>query len=167
MIGTAMAIGIATAAKIGTDLIGGKIASKASKDAAKLQTAAVDRASGILDTTFSPYVNKGREAIGTLGRLTAAPAGSRYAAADPTLPRQAPPMAGGRQAPPGAPNVGQARPRMSLGGMAPGPSGQRSGGGGGVPPGMVLLEAPDGSGVRPVPEREAERFISMGARRVG
>lgn len=158
MIGTAMALGIGLAASAGTQIVGAKIASNASKKAAKDQTAAVDRASGILDDTFSPYVNKGREVIGTLGRLTAAPAGSRFAAPDPTLPRQMAPTAGTRPRM-GAPNVGQAQPRVTLGGMAPGPSGPRHGG-------MVLMEAPDGSGVRPVPAEQVERFLAAGARRV-
>lgn len=163
MIGTALAIGLTmAAASAGTQVVGAKIASNASKKAAKDQTTAVDRASGILDDTFSPYVNKGREVIGTLGRLTAAPRGARFAAPDPTLPRQAATAPASRPRPAGAPNVGQAQPRMTLGGLAPGPSGPPRGGGGG----MVLLEAPDGSGVRPVPADQAERFIAAGARRV-
>ena len=153
MIGTGLALGIGLAASAGTQLVGAKIASNASKNAAKDQVRAVDRASGILDETFSPYVNKGREVIGTLGRLTAAPRGARYAAPDPTMPRQAPQPA--RPRPAGAMPTGQARPRVTLGGLAP-----RGG------DGMVLMEAPDGSGVRPVPANQVERFLAAGARRV-
>lgn len=140
MVGTALAIGLGLASSAATQVAGAKIASSASKKAAKQQTQAVDRAQGIVTNTLSPYVNKGREAISTLGRLTAAPAGSRYAAPDPTRPpAPQPPMA-------------QPRPMM-LGGM--------SAGGGDD---LVTVQSPDGGSTRQMPRQQAQQYVSRGAR---
>lgn len=148
-------MGVATGIAIGSliassaaQAYGAHKAASASKDAAKLQTAAADRASKIYDDTYQPYLNKGRESISTLGRLTAAPAGSRYAAPDPTRPPQS--------APP-APRPGMSGPPRP----APGTLGSMAPSGPGAPPGMVMIEARDGSGVRPVPEAQAQRFLSQ------
>lgn len=138
MVGTALAIGMGISAA--TQLAGAKIASNASKKAAGQQTQAVDRAQGIVTNTLSPYVNKGREAISTLGRLTAAPAGSRYAAPDPTRPP--------------APQPPMAAPRpMTMGGLSPG---------GGED--LVTVQSPDGSSTRQMPRQQAQQYVSRGAR---
>jgi hypothetical protein len=160
---TIAGLGISTA----TQLYGAKKASSASRDAAKLQSASVDRAKKTLDDTWGPYVNQGRQALGTLGRLTTPGPGARYAAPDQTggPPPGAPPPARARGP---LPASGTAMPRgATLGGLAgppPGPQGPPPDGGGGQ---MVMMEAPDGSGVRPVPASQVERLLQMGARRVG
>lgn len=150
MVGTMLGLGM-LAASAGSQLIGAKMASNASKDAAKIQTQAADQAQKRYDASmktttdlYQPYLTAGRTAASTLGRLVTPGAGARYAAADPTQPKP--------QAPAGPP---RAVPR-TLGGMAP-----RAGGGGG---GMVMVEAPDGSGVRPVPADQVDRFVSAGGR---
>jgi hypothetical protein len=136
--------------------VGAHKAASAAKDVAKMQTDAADKASAINDDVYAPYVRAGRSTLSTLSRLTTPGAGARYAAADPTLPAPQPgPMAGGRPRPQGAPTTGSAMPRGTLGAMAR-PQAPR----------MVMMEAPDGSGVRPVPESEVARFEQAGAKRV-
>jgi hypothetical protein len=151
-----------------TQVIGAKKASNAAKDVAKIQTEAADKASGINDQVYSPYLRQGRSAASTMSRLTTPSAGARYASPDMTQPPapQPGPMPGGRPRPAGAPNMGGARPRGTLGAMAQGggaPQGGPPQGGGGQ---MVMMEAPDGSGARPVPADQVDRFLQAGARRV-
>lgn len=168
MVGTALAIGLGLAGlatKTATDIYGAKKASSAAKDAAKIQTDAADKAQRQYDDVFSPYLNAGRTATSTLGRLVSAPPGARFAAPDPTQARQP-------QPPPD-----RAIPRRSMGG------GARAGMGGdgsmpndGMPPRMlgrmarpaapemVMMEA-DGE-TRPVPLDQVARFEQAGARRV-
>jgi hypothetical protein len=176
-------MGIATGLLVGgaivkgvTSAIGAHKQANAAKDAAKMQTDAADKAAGINDSIYKPYVQQASSVRGTLGRLTTPGGGARYAAADPGAPPQAPPSMGNgaRVPPPGAPRSGPAVPR-TLGGMvnkqmpggmqAPGgPPQQPMPGGGG---GMALIEAPDGSGVRPVPIDQVDRFVKAGGKRVG
>jgi hypothetical protein len=161
---TAIGLGIA-AASTATQVYGAKKAAGASKQAAKDQTAATDRASGMLDQVWGPYVNAGRQSISAVSRLTTPPAGSRYAAPDPTMGPRPP------QAPPsrprgGMPQTGTAVPR-TLGGLAQG--GMAPGGPGGPPPAQpmfVQMRAPNGE-IERVPAHLEERFAQMGATRVG
>lgn len=166
--------GLAT--KAVTGVVAAKKAGNAAKDVGAIQTAASDRgradvtaAKSRSDALMQPYVTAARTAQSSLGRLVTPGPGARFAAPDPGAapPSQAaPPMVGGgRPQPPGAPTTGQAAPR-SLGGIvrrgAPAQAPQGPAGG------MVLLEANDGSGARPVPASEAERFMATGNfRRVG
>lgn len=182
MIATATGLAIAgMAASAGSQLYGAKKASDASKKAGDLQSQAADRAQGnfdkakaTTDAIYQPYLTQGRAAASTLGRLVTPGTGARYAAPDPTQPPAPPPQPpmSGRPMPPGAPTSGPAVPR-TLGSMAPPPQGpppqgppqQPQGQPGG---GMVMLEANDGSGARPVPASQAQRFLATGNfRRVG
>jgi hypothetical protein len=163
MTGVAIA-GLATS--VAGQVIGAKKAGNAAKDVAQMQTAAADRgradmtgAKAKTDALYQPYVTAGRTAATSLGRLVTPGPGARFAAADPTQARPAPapppaPMPGGRLRPPNAPPGGPAVPR---GGPPQGPDG-----------GMVMLEANDGSGARPVPAAQAQRILATGKfRRVG
>jgi len=175
---TATALAIAgMAASTGAQVYGAKKASDASKDAAKLQTAAADEAQRRLDVShkasddvYAPYLSAGRSATSTLGRLVTPGPGARYASPGPAQPAPAPaptdravprqvPMGrgarGGLGGGAGAPNEGMAPPR-TFGSMVP-----RGGGN------VVMIEAPDGSGVRPVPADQAQRFLDAGGRQVG
>ncbi|MGH9371852.1 MAG: hypothetical protein ACRD15_10015, partial [Vicinamibacterales bacterium] len=103
-------MGLATGLVIGglaanavTQVVGAKMASKASKGAAQDQMRATDQARRVIDETWSPYVNYGRGALSTLGRLTSAPPGARFAASDPTLP----PTSNRRPMPAARPRVGR------------------------------------------------------------
>lgn len=177
-IGTALAIGmgVAAAANTGAQIYGAKQAGKASKQAAAAQTKAADQNGRIVDEMLMPYANAGRAAASTLGRLTAAPPGSRFAAPDPTM------------GPPPAQNTGQ-RPmdlgkRGTLGGFVKTAQAlqggadprevmaQRRGTIGGLKPpapggggGMVAMRSPDGE-VREVPAEAAEHYMRLGATRV-
>lgn len=175
VVGTALAIGLAVSAgaTAASSIYSAHKQSEASKQAAKIQTDAADKSQGVLDNLYSPYLNTGRTAASTLGRLTTPGPGARYAAPDPT---QAPPpgntavprfgaMAQGAAGMAAQLNGGSMRKPMTLGGMMP----QQQGSGGGAPqapPGMVLIEAPNGGGTRPVPAEQADRYIAMGGRRV-
>jgi len=182
-IGTGLAIGIAAAASAGSQIYAAKTASKAAKDAAKIQTQGADRAMGAVDSALGPWVRKGRETASTLGRLTAAPPGSRFAAPDPTMaPPAQGPSTGARPMPQGGTIRGLAQPRggpmntWSPGGNSPPqrqppqlppgmpgvPSLPPSGGGAE----MIMLRAPDGS-TQPVPAYLADRYIQAGAERIG
>jgi hypothetical protein len=145
-----------------TQVVGAKKASNAAKDVAKIQTDAADKASGINDQVYSPYLRQGRSAASTMSRLTTPSAGARYASPDMTQPPapQPGPMPGGRPRPAGAPNMGPARARGSIGAMAQGGGAQAG------PPSMVMMEAPDGSGARPVPADRVADMERAGARRV-
>lgn len=148
-IGTATAIGLGlAAASAGTQVVAAKKASTASKKAAEDQMRATDDARRTIDQTWSPYVNYGRQSISTLGRLTSAPPGAKFAAPDPTLPQPTrSPMATPRPVPDG-------RPR-TLGGLVPsGADGQ-----------TVRLRAPDGE-QRDVPVHLADHYIARGATRI-
>jgi hypothetical protein len=149
-------------------VVAAKKAGNAAKDVAKMQTAAADRgraditaAKNKTDALYQPYVTAGRTAATSLGRLVTPGPGAKFAAADPTQPKPSPPpapMPGGRPRPPGAPPGGPAVPRGY------GPESATPQGGGG----MVMLEANDGSGARPVPASQAQRILSTGKfRRVG
>lgn len=96
MIGTAAAIalGVGSAINAGTQLYGAKKASDASKQAAATQNAAAQQALayqqqmyGQAQNLYAPYIARGQQTSNTLGRLMAAPSGSRYAA-PPTPPAQ-------------------------------------------------------------------------------
>jgi len=165
-IGTALAIGLSlAAANTATQVIGARKASNASKDAAKIQTQSADRAMRTIDDTWSPYVNAGRQAMGTLGRLTTAPAGARYAAPpQPGMGQPPPRMPSGpaaRPRPAGMPQTGFAAPR-TLGGLARPPAQPQFQQGGGR---TVSLQAPNGE-IEQVPAHLAEQFIARGARPV-
>lgn len=154
MIGTSLALGLGLAglgANAATQVIGAKKASSAAKDAAKFQTEAADKAQGHYDRAFqvasdlyAPYLSSGRTAASSLGRLVTPGPGAKYAAADPTM-RPLPPTM--RPGPQGAAPPTQPRTLGSIGS-----------------PRMVMLEAPDGSGVRPVPASQVERFLAAGAK---
>jgi hypothetical protein len=168
-IATGLALGLAAlGTSTAVQAIGAHKAGNASRDAAKLQTAAIDRAQGINDDVYSPYLTAGRKATSTLGRLVTPGGAAKYAAADPGAPPPQPagPMPGGRTPPAGAPRTGTASPRGTLGGMVPrqpGPPAPSQNGGG-----MVMLEANDGSGARPVPAARADQLLQSGNfRRVG
>lgn len=168
----ATATGLAIAGLIGSgasQIFGAHVASKGSKDAAKIQTDAADRARveidkarKVADDVYAPYVAAGRSATSTLGRLVTPGAGARYASAGPApappppddraIPRRS--MGVGARADMGGdgtmPNEGLPQRPRTIGGMVP-----RGGG-------MVMLEANDGSGTRPVPSDQADRFLSTG-----
>lgn len=171
-VATSIALGLGLAAigaNAATQAYGAHIAGSASKDAAKMQVDAATTAQGRMDAAkktsddiYAPYLTAGRTATSTLGRLVSAPPGARYAAPDPTIAAPAPsqpsgPMVGGRPQPPGAPTTGPAVPRVSgtFGAMVPQPRSS-------APSGMVMLAANDGSGARPVPRDQAQRYLSTG-----
>ncbi len=185
-IATSMAIGlgIAGAAQAGASIYAGKQQSKAAKQAANTQAQHADRAMGAVESALGPWVNKCRETASTLGRLTSAPAGSRFAAPDPTMPR--PGGVGYQQPHTGQrPNPQQAPPRRGLGGsidrmqaiqggadprqvmaQRQGTIGGMGPGGPGGGPQMIPMRAPDGS-VQPVPAHLVDRFIAKGAQIAG
>lgn len=169
--------GIGMGVKAGMDVYGAHKASNAAKEAAKIQTGAADEALGVSKDVYNrqmyamdPYANVGRQAMSTIGRLTAP--GQPYT---PQLQRQDAQQGytgyGGGQQPPmtigGGPGGGMA-------GSRPAPPGPVTGGGkrgpfGGMgnptpPPGgdMVLLQAPDGS-QRPVPSHQVQGYLARGA----
>lgn len=160
MIGTSLALGLGLAglgASTATNIIGAKKAASASKDAARMQIEAADRAAGVIKDVYTPYVNYGRQALSTLGRLTAAPPGARFAAPDPTVappPPVSPNTFGGRTRPPGAPVVGQAMPRPGI---------NTFGGRAAPPERRVLMQAPDGSTAQ-IPASQVDAFLQRGAR---
>lgn len=171
-IATATALAIAgMGVSAGTQIYGAHKASSGSKKAAQIQTGAaekarveIDQAKKVADDIYAPYVASGRSVANTLGRLVTPGGGARYASPGPvTAPSPAPATGavprrslgmGGRAEMGGgpAPNEGLAPRPRTIGSMVP-----RGG--------MVMMEAPDGSGARPVPESEVARFEAMGARR--
>lgn len=158
-------MGVATGLMIGglvastaTQLYGAKKASDASKGAARDQMRATGEAQRAIHNAWSPYVNAGQGAMRTLGRLTAAPPGARFAAPDPTQPPAKMPQPS-YAAPRG---MGDARPMpRTLGGMRPDMDAMPQGGG----PQMVTLRAPTGE-MQQVPAHLASRFEQLGAVRV-
>lgn len=187
----AIGLGVAAAANVGSQIYAAKQQSKAAKKAEEAQVRGTQEAQGYMDSALLPWVNKGRETASTLGRLTAAPTGSRFAAPDPTMPRppqgQQGPPAGARPNPGGQPPQQQAAPRQdpaltrgTLGGlrqqqgmsqpqmptmydeMQRGGSPTMDGGG----PPMIALRSPSGE-VREVPAHMADQYIQRGAQRVG
>ena len=174
-IATSMAIGlgVAAAAQGGAAIYSAKQGSKAAKQAAKTQTEHADRGMAAVDYALGPWVNKGRETASTLGRLTAAPSGSRFAAPDPTMPRNPgnvgyqPPTQGQRPNPQQGGTLGGLA-RRKQGPQQQGPGGPGMGGPQGPPmpggggPQMIPMRAPDGS-VQPVPSHLVQQFMSKGA----
>lgn len=115
-IGTALAVGaIASAAGAGTKAV---IQSKAANKAADQQVQGTAAANKImqqgqdrLQGLYSPYVNAGAGAMGTLGRLTTPGRGARYASpGPPNVMGGAPPGGGGQ----GGYGYGGQMPRMQM-----------------------------------------------------
>lgn len=126
-LGTALAIGAAASAA--GSAAKGVIQSKAAKKAAQQQVQGTQEASGYmrqgmnqLHDLWSPYVNSGAGAMGTLSRLTTPGAGARYASAGPPNAMPPSPFA------PGQPPGGQAMPRMPDGRQIQGPYPMAEGG---------------------------------------
>lgn len=145
--------------------VGAHKAAGAARDAAKMQTDAADKATRINDNVYGPYLRQGRSAASTMSRLTTPSAGARYASPDMTQPPPAPsgpPQAAPRPAPRGTlGSIAQAGAAMAAQYGPKPPQPPQSGGGQ-----MVMMEAPDGSGTRPVPADQVDRMLQAGARRV-
>lgn len=169
---TAALIGLG-AMSAGSQVAGAMIGSRAAKGAAKTQAAAADRAMGVgrrvyddQQALMAPYVNVGRSAVGTLGRLMTPGVpytpelqrGDAMAAAGGTLTR---PRAIRATAPglrtPGGPE--EMRAPGLIGGIT-GAAGTLSGMGG-----RIRLRAPDGT-EKDVPSYLADHYIARGAKKV-
>ena len=162
MFATGTALAIAGLASAGGGLAQAKMQSSAAKKAAQTQQQGVQQAGqyiqqglGQLGQLYSPFINSGTGAIGTIGRLTTPGPGARFASPGP--PNAMPQM----------PQPGMAMPRMG----GPMPS-TMPGGGGGMPGGMpsgggsapmVRIQAPDGE-VRAVPANMVQQYLAAGAR---
>jgi hypothetical protein len=155
----------------GASLASAKMGSNAAKDAARIQSQSADKAAGMMNQAYAPYLQAGASSMGMLGRLTGAPAAARYAseplppaAGMPMQPRpQRPPMPQG----PISTGMGPQGPVM-MGGRPPMPGGPPMWQPGGMNQmgQMVRLVSPDGE-ERDVPAYLADSYISRGARRVG
>lgn len=182
-IGTAATIGIITAGvSAGTSIAGAKMASNASKNAAKTQSSAADKALAAQQqgyaqqrSDFSPYQQAGAAAVGRLGQTAGTYTGGPPQPQGPQMggqlgqmpqnwhPPQSPPL--------GPPQQGQPQP-----GMGPGPQGHNVGvnlgqqgavpqapGGGPMPGSLVRVQAPSGE-VAMLPREAADRAVQKGAR---
>ena len=126
-LGTALAI--SAAASAAGSGIKAKMQSNAAKKASEQQVQGTGEASrymqqGLqnLNQLYSPYVNAGAGAMGTLGRLTTPGAGARYASAGP--PNAMPPAPGGQA----VPRPGRAMPPGARRGRCAGPYHMAEGG---------------------------------------
>lgn len=156
----------------GGSVLAGDVAATASKDAARTQAAAADRAMGVqrqvyddARATLSPYTALGASAAGSLGSLLGLPAGGGGMVTAPAgaAAATAPALAGTAGAP-GPGMVGAVegkRDPMNA-------SGYGGGRGGSIASlsGVQMLEAPDGT-VKAVPRDRAAFYLRRGARPVG
>lgn len=140
-VGAAVGVGALAA---GTGLVGAKMGSNASRDAARIQAQSADKAQGFNQQVFDyqkqitqPYIQNGQTSLSNLMAQHWGGTPEQYGM-PPTGPRS---VGGGMTA--GA--------QRSLGGFA-GPQGG----------GMVQMRAPDGS-VRPVPQQLVEKYRAKGA----
>lgn len=166
-VGAAMLIGSAVAG--GASVVGGKMASNSAKNAAKTQTASVDKAQQFNEKAWqqqqaalAPYQQAGQSALGSLmTRFGGKPLENSYAPPGQFArpPQGAGPLTaamGSPQGPPAAPG----QPAAS-GGQPPGAP---------MPPGapsepMVLMAGPDGS-QKQIPQSRVPDAMARGARRV-
>lgn len=173
-VGTGLAV--AGLVNAGMQLFGAHKASSAAKDAAKIQSAAADKALGVSRDVYDrqmsgmdPYANVGRQSMNVLGRLTSP--GQPYTS---QLQRQDARQGytnygGGQPAPQTIGGTTGQRPRGQAPAQGAAQMPYRGGGGqaapmpyGGGAPRMVLMQAPDGS-QRQIPEDQAQSFVARGA----
>lgn len=150
-IATGLLIGGAIAKGVSSIVAAHKASSAAKKSSEQLVDAA-NESTRIVDESYKPFVTRGAQALQTLGRLTSAPPGSKYAAPDysQAAPQAINPNTPGSRPQGANPQTGTAMPR-TLGGLAQSPTP--------INGGAVPVRAPDGS-VKPVPAASVNDFLA-------
>jgi hypothetical protein len=155
------------AAGAGAQLVGAKVASNASKNAAKTQSSAADHALAVQQQQyqqsrqdFAPYQAAGQQAIGRLGQMSQ----QAPMTFDPNQPQGMPRM--NPQQPQSMPM--QSQPPMGQLGAPQSPPSMAQAGQQGQQEPMVLLGPPPGQpgAPRQVPASKAQQLIAQGAVRL-
>lgn len=164
---TPAAIAIPAIIGAGASLVGAKMSSNASQDAAKTQSAAADKALAAQQqgyqtqrADFSPYLQAGTAALGRLGQTAGTYTGGMPA---PQAPRPGLGQLG--TPPPSMPTTMSAMPSVPSGQMPP-PQGRAMAGM--TPPagGLITVQAPTGETAK-MTQAQAQMAVQKGARIVG